>query len=110
MKKRLTATLAVFSLCSLGGAGLADTTKGEKIDGKAEFEKHCAACHPNGGNIINQAKGIGKKQLEANNVKGAKGIVGKMRKPGPGMTQFDKKAISDKEAKAIADYILKTFK
>jgi cytochrome c6 len=33
-----------------------------------------------------------------------------MRNPGPGMTKFDKKTISDKEARAIADYILKTFK
>jgi cytochrome c6 len=110
MKKRLLAALAAISLCSLASVAFADAKKGEKIDGKAEFEEHCAVCHPNGGNIINQAKGIGKKQLEANGVKGAKGIVGKMRKPGPGMTQFDKKAISDKEAKAIADYILKTFK
>jgi cytochrome c6 len=33
-----------------------------------------------------------------------------MRNPGPGMTKFDKKEISDKEAKAIAEYVLKTFK
>jgi cytochrome c6 len=33
-----------------------------------------------------------------------------MRKPGPGMTQFDKKTVPDKEANAIAVYILKTFK
>jgi len=43
-------------------------------------------------------------------VKNAKDIIAKMRKPGPGMTAFDKKTISDKEAKAIADYILKTYK
>ncbi len=110
MKKRLIAVLAVFSLCSLASAGLADTKKGEKIDGKAEFEKHCAVCHPNGGNIMKPGMGLMKKELEANGVKGVKGIVGKMRKPGPGMTQFDRKTISDKEAKAIAGYILKTFK
>jgi len=33
-----------------------------------------------------------------------------MRSPGPGMTKFDAKTIPDKEAKAIADYILRTFK
>jgi cytochrome c6 len=31
-----------------------------------------------------------------------------MRKPGPGMTAFDVKACSNKEAKAIAEYVLKT--
>jgi cytochrome c6 len=33
-----------------------------------------------------------------------------MRNPGPGMNKFDEKTIPDKEAKMIADYILKTFK
>ncbi|MBP2679434.1 MAG: cytochrome c, class, partial [Deltaproteobacteria bacterium] len=37
-------------------------------------------------------------------------IVGKMRNPGPGMTRFDTKTISDKDAKEIAQYILKAFK
>ena len=33
-----------------------------------------------------------------------------MRNPGEGMTKFDAKTISDKDAKAIAEYVLKTFK
>jgi cytochrome c6 len=33
-----------------------------------------------------------------------------MRHPGPGMTQFDEKTISNQEAKAIAAYVLKAFK
>jgi len=110
MQKRLIAVFAFISLCALATAGLADTKKGGKIDGKKEFEEHCAVCHPNGGNTINPAKTLGKKELEANGVKGAKDIIAKIRKPGPGMTPFDKKAISDKEAKAIAEYILKSFK
>jgi cytochrome c6 len=36
--------------------------------------------------------------------------VAKMRNPGPAMTMFDEKTLSDKEANAIAQYILKTFK
>jgi cytochrome c6 len=93
-----------------GTTGMADTKKGEKIDGKQEFEKHCAVCHPNGGNVINANKPLSKKSREANGVKSAKDIIGKMRKPGPGMTAFDEKTIPNREAKAIADYILKTFK
>jgi cytochrome c6 len=33
-----------------------------------------------------------------------------MRNPGPGMTTFDEKTIPDKQAKEIAEYILKSFK
>ena len=51
-----------------------------------------------------------KKDREAHGVNKAEDIIGKMRNPGPGMTQFDKKAIADKDAKKIAEYILKTFK
>jgi cytochrome c6 len=33
-----------------------------------------------------------------------------MRNPGPGMTKFDEKTLPQKDAKAIAEYIHKTFK
>jgi cytochrome c6 len=110
MIRKITATVTMMALFSLATAALADSKKGGKIDGKKEFEEHCAVCHPNGGNIMNPAKTLGKKELAASGVKSAKDIIAKMRKPGPGMTAFDKKAVSDKEAKAIAEYILKTFK
>ena len=102
--------VAFFAVGSFATAGLADTKKGAKIDGVKEFKEHCAVCHPNGGNIINPKKPLNKKSMAANNVKTAKDVVNKMRNPGPGMNKFDAKTISDKEAKAIADYILKTFK
>ena len=110
MKKRLIAVVAILTLGLFASAGLADTKKGEKIDGKKEFEEHCVVCHKDGGNMITPAKTLSKKDRQANGVKSAKDIVKLMRKPGPGMTAFDSKTISDKEAKAIADYILKTFK
>jgi len=53
---------------------------------------------------------LNKKALAANGIKSEKDIVGKMRNPGPGMTKFDAKAVPDKEATAIAKYILTTFK
>ncbi len=77
--------------------------------GEALFKANCAVCHPDGSNVVNPAKTLHKKDREANNVKTVKDIVGKMRKPGPGMTQFDQKTISDKDAKEIAEYILRTF-
>ena len=106
MKKSLAAA-TLFAVGAFALSALADT--GGKPDAKAEFEKHCAVCHPSGGNIINKAKPLTKEARTTNGIKSWKDIVAKMRNPGPGMTKFDKNAISDKEAKAIAEYILKTF-
>ncbi len=78
--------------------------------GEEAFVKNCAVCHVNGGNTINPAKPINKKALEAKGIRKPADIVRQMRNPGPGMTRFDEKTIPDKEAKAIAEYILKTFK
>jgi cytochrome c6 len=77
--------------------------------GESEFKEHCAVCHANGGNIINQKKSLHKQDREKNNIKSEADIVKNIRNPGPGMTKFDKKTISDTEAQAIAQYILKTF-
>jgi cytochrome c6 len=78
--------------------------------GEAGFKEHCTACHANGGNIIKADKTLSRKDREKHGIKTAKDIVNIMRKPGEGMTAFDNQTLSDKEAKAIADYILKTFK
>ena len=110
MRKGMITTVVILAVCSFATAGLADTKKGEKIDGAREFKEHCAVCHPDGKNIVNPKKTLARKDREANGIKSAKDIINNMRKPGPGMTAFDAKAISDKEAKAIADYVLKTFK
>jgi cytochrome c6 len=84
----------------------------EKVESKGAklFQQHCAVCHPGGGNIINKAKTLHKKDREANGVKTAEDIIRKMRKPGPGMNPFDTKTVSDKDAKEIAQYVLNTFK
>jgi cytochrome c6 len=110
MKKGLVALVALLAVSLFATSGQADTKKGAKINGANEFKEHCAVCHPNGGNIINPQKKLDKKSLAADNVKTTKDIINKMRNPGPGMTKFDTKSISNKEAKAIADYIQKAFK
>jgi cytochrome c6 len=110
MKNTMIVTVAMLAVCMFATAGNADIKKGGKIDGGVEFKEHCAVCHPDGGNIINKKKTLKKASLAASGIKDWKGIVKAMRNPGPGMTKFDKKSIPDKEAKAIADYILKTFK
>lgn len=77
--------------------------------GKSEFAEHCAVCHPDGGNIINPKKSLHQKDREMNNIKTGADIVKLLRNPGPGMTLFDEKTITKKEAQAIAEYVLKTF-
>lgn len=110
MKKTLAVTVALLSLSMLATPGFSETKKGEKAGGKQTFEKLCASCHPNGGNIVNPKKPLGKKSLAANGIKSEKDLVAKMRNPGPGMSKFDAKTVPDKEAAAIANYILTTFK
>lgn len=115
MKKLLVVSVAALALCAFIAAGsMAAEEKAEKkmmkISGEKEFKEHCAVCHPDGGNIINSSKTLQKKDLNANGIKKSADIIKIMRNPESGMTKFDTKAISDKKAQAIAEYIMKTFK
>ena len=108
MKKVFVAALVVLAVVCLGALSFGE----EKGKGKGEelFKKHCAACHPDGKNVQKPGKSLYKKDMEANKIKTADDIVKLMRKPGPGMIALDEKTISEKDAKEIAEYILKTFK
>ncbi|HOG16449.1 MAG TPA: c-type cytochrome [Syntrophales bacterium] len=96
--------LSLFWLCPGSAAQAADLSQG-----KEAFVQHCAECHPNGENMINPAKTLHRKDLVANGLAKPADIVGQMRNPGPGMPKFDAKTIPDEKARAIAEYILKTF-
>ena len=102
----LAGALCLFAFSAFGGMAQA---AGSKI-GEAEFKEHCAACHAGGGNIIKPNKTLSKKDREKSGIKTTKDIIRIMRKPGEGMTAFDKKILPDKEAKKIAEYIITTFK
>ncbi|MGC1454202.1 MAG: c-type cytochrome [Nitrospirota bacterium] len=108
MKKRIVLLVIVLTMCFVGTMAYAE--KATKNPGEAEFKEHCALCHPDGGNIINPKKTLLKRDREANSIRNEADIVRIMRKPGPGMTPFDEKTISDNEAKEIAEYIFKAFK
>ena len=97
MKMTALLTVALLSLTVAGGTALASSKKGEAL-----FKQKCAVCHPNGGNIMNP-------KLTLRGMRNPKLIIDKIRKGGGGMTAFDRKAISDAEAKEIAAYIIKTF-
>ena len=80
------------------------------MSGEELFKKNCAVCHPNGGNNDKPEYTLHAGALAKHKITTAAGIVEKMRNPGPGMTKFDASTIPDKDATAIADYVLKSFK
>ncbi len=98
--------VALSLVVTAASTGMAD----EAQTGEPLFKQHCAVCHPDGGNIVNPKKTLHKQDREANNVKTEADIVKIMRNPGPGMIKFDEKTIPDKQAKEIAEYILKSLK
>ena len=109
MKKMLVVSVLTVAFVAFVSAGYASKEAMEKSGGEL-FKQHCAVCHPDGGNIVNPAFTLHKEDLREHKITKASDIVKKMRHPGPGMTKFDKQTVSDKDAKKIAEYILKTFK
>jgi len=102
MKRFTTAAVTLAATTIFAGTALAS---GEEI-----FKSKCMACHPDGGNIMKKEKSLSAKDLAANKLNNTKALVKYMRNPGPGMTKFDAKALPEKDAKEVAEYILKTFK
>ncbi len=109
MKKILLLFFFLLAVFSLASGGFAKEASKESAGGKL-FKKHCAKCHPDGGNIIKMDKTLSAEVREKNRIKTEEDIIRLMRNPGPGMVKFGEKVISEKEAKAIAEYIMKTYK
>jgi cytochrome c6 len=80
------------------------------LPGEAAFLANCSQCHPSGGNTIAPAKNLRVVTLQANGIRTVQDIVQTMRRPGPGMPPFDSKALTERQAREIAEYILATFK
>jgi len=98
MKKSVLCIITALATTLAAGSVLAEQKSGEAL-----FKEKCASCHPDGGNIMNA-----KEQIKG--MKDPKKITKKIRKGGGGMPAYDQKSISDADAKAVADYIIKTFK
>jgi cytochrome c6 len=109
---RMKITMALVAALVFGSAAFAIAAEksASPAPGEAQFKQHCMMCHPNGGNIVNPKKTLLKKDRDTNNIKTEADIVKAIRKPGPGMTAFDAKTLSEKDAHAIAAYILKTYR
>jgi cytochrome c6 len=118
LKRDLLFMFILVSALLLSGS-LPAKQKSKGITGEALFEKHCATCHPDGGNRLNPERTLHRKDLKANGFNTPEDIVRKMRNPGAfsphagnwsAMKTFDKKTLPDEEAHRIAEYILKTFR
>ncbi len=105
MRNSIAAAVIIGLFVVLSGIASAEGRTGETL-----FKQNCASCHPEGGNIINPQKTLHQTSRKTNNVKTADDIVKVMRNPGPGMTKFDSNSLPDKNARMIADYIIKTYK
>jgi cytochrome c6 len=79
-------------------------------DGEALFKQFCASCHPNGGNVSDPKRTLYRSVLQNNHINTPEDVVRVMRNPLWRMIRFDVSTLSDTDARAIADYILKTFK
>jgi cytochrome c6 len=102
--------VAAYILDYLNKNNSADAAGGG-ISGKRLFDKHCALCHKDGGNMVNPKKTLGKKDLDASGLNTADALVGYMISPGQGMPKLvhEDREITTVQAQGIANYILETF-
>ncbi len=104
--------IAACGMLAAAGCGRKEAREASPAELKAGgelFARYCAGCHPDGGNAIYPQKTLHRIDLTANGITTPAGIVAKMRHPDPGMKQFDRDVIPDREAREIAQYILATF-
>ncbi|MGE5239822.1 MAG: c-type cytochrome [Chloroflexota bacterium] len=78
--------------------------------GEEVFRQRCAACHRGGGNILNPQKTLSRADREAQGLKTADDLVRYMRNPGRGMPVFSEDSLPESDARAVAEYIQKTFR
>jgi cytochrome c6 len=84
--------------------------QGAVRDGEALFKQYCASCHPDGGNVSDPKRALYGTILKSKHIATPEDIVRIMRNPQSRMIRFDPSTLPDKDARAIADYILETFK
>jgi len=73
----------VVSMCLVLPAAGLNAAEKKDSNGAKLFQQKCAACHPDGGNIIKPSMTLHKKDMMPT-VSRREDIIGKMRNPGPG--------------------------
>jgi len=71
--------IVILAIAALSFMFLGQAVSEGKINEKAEFIEHCAACHPDGGNVINSVKTLKQKDLKVNGLNKPEDIVKLMR-------------------------------
>jgi len=74
------------------------------------FKQYCSSCHPDGGNVSDPQRPLYGSALRRNHITKPEDIVRILRNPLSRMIRFDVSTLSDKDARAIAEYVLATFK
>jgi len=88
----------------------ASNTQEPGRDGAALFRQYCSSCHPDGGNVSDPKRTLHGSVLRSNGITTPEDVIKIMRNPLSRMIRFDPSTLSDKDARAIAEYILVTFK
>jgi cytochrome c6 len=78
--------------------------------GEALFKQYCSSCHPNGGNVSDPERTLYVSVLKSRHITTPGDVVRIMRHPISRMIRFDASTLSDRDARTIAEYVLKTFK
>jgi len=91
-------------------AGAASTVQEPARDGEALFRQYCSACHPDGGNVSDPERSLYGAVLRKRQIATPEDIIRIMRNPLSRMIRFDPSTLSDRDARAIAEYVLKTFR
>lgn len=78
--------------------------------GEELFRQYCAPCHPDGGNVSDPERSLRGSALRSHHITKPHDIVHIMRAPISRMISFDEATLSDKDARAIADYVLYAFR
>jgi cytochrome c6 len=84
--------------------------QGQMPDGEALYKQYCASCHPDGGNVNDPKMNLHGSAMRANRITTPDDVVRIMRTPISRMIRFDAAMLPDREARAIGEYVLKTFK
>ncbi len=77
--------------------------------GEALFKQYCFSCHPDGGNVSDPKRALYGSVLRSNHISKPEDIVRIMRNPISRMIRFDANTLSDKDAQAIAEFVLQTY-
>jgi cytochrome c6 len=113
----LAASIGMMTGCSKDEAqkptvtttGSGSTAMDTVQDGEVLFKQYCAPCHPNGGNVSDPGKSLYASALKRNHISTPEDIVRIMRNPQSRMIRFDATTLPDRDARVIAEYVLKTF-